>query len=263
MKTCTALSALLFGSIAAAIPLRQRDLVTKTEVVVETIVVYTTVYDEAPVPEATSTPGLFFEKPHSTEAVPSSTSVYVAPSSSAAPPPPAPKVEEPSSVYTPPPAPTTTEAPPAPKVEAPTSVYTPPPAAPSSAAPVSSAAPEKPVAPIKAPTGNSHSGDITIYDNTGAAGACGKPLTDGDMIVALAKGAWGESTYDVMTGESTNPWCGKTITVEYNGNSIQAQIMDMCPGCSGEYDIDLSVAAWKALTGSDEKTRYQATWYES
>jgi len=77
--------------------------------------------------------------------------------------------------------------------------------------------------------------------------------------VALAKDAWGESTYDLMTGAATNRWCNQAIQVFYHEFNVTATIMDMCPGCSG-HDIDLSPAAWKRLTGSDEKTRYKAVW---
>ncbi|ENI02846.1 hypothetical protein COCC4DRAFT_101623, partial [Bipolaris maydis ATCC 48331] len=103
---------------------------------------------------------------------------------------------------------------------------------------------------------------ITVYDNNGAAGACGEPLTDDMMVVAIAKGAWnakGGSTYNVMTGASSNPWCGAKINIEYEGKTCEATIMDMCPGCDGPYDIDLSRAAWKAL-GITETTRLKANW---
>jgi opacity protein-like surface antigen len=112
------------------------------------------------------------------------------------------------------------------------------------------------------PTGDKYSGDITIYDNTGGFGACGTALYDTDMVVALSIDTWGASTYDVMTGAATNPWCNQKITIEYNGNTVEATIMDMCPGCSGK-DIDLSLAVWKKLTGLDEKTRLQADWWKS
>lgn len=103
--------------------------------------------------------------------------------------------------------------------------------------------------------------DMTVYNNLkGDFGACGKPLYDSDLIVALSKEAWGASTYDVMTGEATNPWCGQQIEISYNGGEPKiATILDMCPGCSG-HDIDLSPAAWKAVTGTDELTRYKASW---
>lgn len=80
------------------------------------------------------------------------------------------------------------------------------------------------------------------------------------FVVALAKPAWGESTYDRMTGESSNPWCGQKIEAHFQGRTVVATIMDLCPECLG-HDVDFSVAAWKQLTGSDEKTRYKGvTW---
>ncbi|OAL48859.1 hypothetical protein IQ07DRAFT_88989 [Pyrenochaeta sp. DS3sAY3a] len=259
MKSSTVLASLLFGAFAAAAPVDKRALAYKTEVVTETVVIYTTVYDEDPVP--TTLQGLFYEQPQATTTADVQPTSAPAPASSAAP-----KVEEPASVYTPPvvetPAPAPTPTPAAapvveqPKVEAqPTTEQA---AAPAPAA--TSAAPAPAPATGGTTTGETFTNvDITIYDNNGAKGACGTDLYDTDMIVALAQPAWGASTYDVMTGEATNPWCGQKIQIEYEGNSIQATIMDLCPGCAG-HDIDLSLAAWKALTGKDEKTRLKASW---
>lgn len=243
MKASNVLATVLFGAIAAAAPLDKRALVTKTEVIVETVVVYTTIYqDEVPIAPATTTPGLFFENPASSETVPTSTAVHYVPEVEA---------PEPTSTYTPAPQPTSVYTPP----PAPSSIYVAP-------AAVSSAVVEAPQ-PSSAPTsGEKMHGDITIYDNVGGFGACGTQLYDTDMVVALAAATWGQSTYDVMTGEATNPWCGQKITVEYKGNQIEATIMDLCPGCAGQ-DIDLSLAAWKKLTGLDEKTRLQADWWKS
>ncbi|KAF2184452.1 hypothetical protein K469DRAFT_709216 [Zopfia rhizophila CBS 207.26] len=257
MKTSNVLASLLFGSLAAAAPLNKRDYVTKTELVVETVVVYTTVWDgEAPKTVAAERTGAFYEKPSQP-----ASSIKAGPTSQYTPP-------QPSSVYVPP-----VSAP------APSSVYTPP-AAPSAPKPVSSAvvqAPSSAAAPAPAQSsapaaaqpsssgggnGQKYHGDLTIYDNTGAAGACGKAVHDTDKIVALAQSTWGKSTYDVMTGEATNPWCGKKITISYKGKTVDATIMDMCPGCSGA-DIDLSLSLWKELTGLDEKTRLQGDWWVS
>lgn len=265
MKTSNVLASLLFGSIAAAAPLNKRALATTTEVVWETVLVYTTVWDgEAPKTEAqveaTSSAGLFYEKPSNRPAA-QPTHVYTPPAA------------KPSSVYTPAPKPSTHE----PEVQPePTSVYTPAPEAPKQTSVYSAPAQEAPkpssVAPVEpkpsAPANNGNSqnynGDITIYDVVkGNFGACGNALPGDDenkFIVALAKPTWGESTYDVMTGESSNPWCGKTISIEYNGNTIEAEIQDMCPECAAG-DIDLNYPAWKALTGTTEKTHYQASWH--
>ncbi|KAF1939754.1 hypothetical protein EJ02DRAFT_351621 [Clathrospora elynae] len=281
MKTNAVLASLLFGSFAVAAPVDRRALVYHTEIVTETVVIYTTVYDDEPMAQTTtSVQGLFYEQPkqsttsavvEASSAVPSSLAV---PSSSAAPAytPPA-SVEQSSSVYTPPPqTPTPTPTPtPAPATEAPKPTTTAAPyvaPAPAPAPVVSSVAPVV-AAPSPSPAAAYGGGstdvaqftnvDITIYDNNGGFGACGTELHDSDYIVALAKDAWGSSTYDVMTGAATNPWCGQMIDIEYKGNHVKAKIMDLCPGCSGN-DIDLSLATWKALTGLDEKTRLKANW---
>jgi hypothetical protein len=291
MKTSAVLASLLFGSFAVAAPVNKRALVYKTETVVETVVVYTTVYDDEPVAQATQVPttsdGAFYQKPSSSVVVKPTSSA--APVSSAAPISSATPVSsaapasssvapaytpvapvESSSIYTPP-APTSTST--STSTSTPTPTPTPAPAPETSAAPApepTTTAPAYTPAPVTsaapAPTGGSSSGgaqftnvDMTIYDNVGAAGACGKAINDGDMIVALAKDAWGASTYDTMTGDATNPWCGQKIKIDYKGNSIEATIMDLCPGCSG-HDIDLSLAAWTQLTGLAEKTRLKASW---
>ncbi|KAG9190630.1 hypothetical protein G6011_08718 [Alternaria panax] len=294
MKTSAVLASILFGSYAVAAPFDRRALIYKTEVVTETVVVYTTVWDDEPVAQATTSAGEFYEKPSK----PSTTStVVVAPTSSvvASPSPASSKVvsttskaapaytpvvpEEPSSAYTPAATPTsvftpapTTPAPapessyvaPAPEPEpttsaAPEPVYSQAPA-PSSAAP----APSSAAAASYPTTGGTSAGvsfqdvEITIYDNTGAAGACGEPLTDDMKVVAIGQGAWnamGGTTHDVMTGASTNPWCGKQIQIEYQGKTANAKIMDLCPGCTHPNDIDLSHAVWKDL-GLTEITRY-------
>ncbi|KAJ8109820.1 hypothetical protein OPT61_g7178 [Boeremia exigua] len=289
MKYSQVLASVLFGSMAAAFPFK-RDLVTQTNVVMETVVVFTTVYeDDLPVPEATvadATPtagGYFYEQPSAAVTTPA---VISTPAAAPSP------VQEPSSVYTPPvetpAAPSSkaavSSAAPAPVVEpssapapaAPTTTeaaYTPAPAPSTSAAP----APATSAAPAPASsaaaqqqstesyssgsssTGESFSGvDLTINPVTGALGACGEPMYPTDLTVALAQPAWGASTYDTMTGKATNKWCGQKIRIEYNGKSVDATVMDMCPGCSG-HDIDLSDATWAAI-GMTEWTRVQGSW---
>lgn len=274
MRTSTVLASILFGSFAAAAPVDKRALVVHTEVVYETVVVFTTVYDDD-VPAASPTPeGLFYEQP-------SSSSVVVASTSSAAP-----AVVKPSSIYVAAPAPQT----PSPVPTTTAKVYTPEPAKPTTeaakptyeapkptpeapkptttteaayVAPTTAAAVAAPVAASdSAPattSGEQYSNvDITIYDNNGGFGACGTELHDTDLIAAIAQPAWGASTYDVMTGAATNVWCGQKAKVDYNGKSVIVTILDMCPGCVGN-DLDLSLAAWTAL-GLTEKTRLKASW---
>ncbi|KAF1928597.1 uncharacterized protein M421DRAFT_5066 [Didymella exigua CBS 183.55] len=278
MKYSQVLISALFGSMVAAAPFK-RDLVIKTEIAYETVVVYTTVWDSTvPVAEATTTAGgYFYEQPTEATTTPAVTSTPAATSTPAYTPTP-----EPSSVYTPAvvetPAPSSTvvvvtSAAPAPKPVETSS--TPAPAAPTTTeaaytpAPVSSAAPAA-TTPAAAPaaqkestasssTGESFTGvDLTINPLTGALGACGEPMHATDFYVAIAAPAWGASTYDVQTGKATNKWCGQKIKIEYGGKSVDATVMDMCPGCSG-HDLDLSDAAWAAI-GMTEWTRVQGSW---
>jgi hypothetical protein len=291
MKTSAVLASLLFGTFAVAAPVDRRALVYKTEIVTETVIVYTTVYDDEQVASATTTPaGYFYEapkSPSSAAAQPTSAQAPVntpvvekKPSSTYVAPAPAPQTPTPAPAPSPSAAAVVAESP-KPVVETPTPVaetpkpvvettqpatsaaYVAPAPVASSAAPVYSApapAYSAPASGTPSSGGMEHTNvDMTIYDNNGGFGACGTALHDGDMIVALAASTWGASTYNVMTGEATNPWCGQKIKVEYGGNSIEATIMDLCPGCAGA-DIDLSLAAWKKLTGLDEKTRLKASW---
>ncbi|TDL27548.1 hypothetical protein BD410DRAFT_782654 [Rickenella mellea] len=62
-------------------------------------------------------------------------------------------------------------------------------------------------------------GDRFTYYQTGM-GACGQYNNPGDFIVALNIEQWDGGSH-----------CFKMITINCNGKSTQAQIMDECPGC--------------------------------
>ncbi|KUJ15663.1 uncharacterized protein LY89DRAFT_587490, partial [Mollisia scopiformis] len=81
-------------------------------------------------------------------------------------------------------------------------------------------------------------GDITYYE--AGLGACGW-TSDGstEQVVALP--------YELMGTQSNgNPYCGKTITISYQGKTTQAKVVDKCMGCMGD-SIDLSNAAFLEL----------------
>ena len=261
MKTSQVLASLLFGSIAAAAPVNKRELFTKTEWVMETVVVYTTVWDGESVSAAatTTSAGAFYESPSkaatTTKATSTvtSTSVYTppaVPSSSV-------KVEATSAAapsttapaYTPP---ASSAAP----VQSSSSAYTPSPVSSSAPAPVSSA----PAQTSSASSGGGLSGsysnvDITVYD-ANADGACGYVGND-DPYVALSQGLMGASTYDVATGNPTNQYCGQKVQITYNGNSYGPYtIMDRCAGCDGPNDLDLTRSVWDEVTDNAADGRY-------
>jgi hypothetical protein len=95
-------------------------------------------------------------------------------------------------------------------------------------------------------------GDITFYQ--AGLGACGI-TNDGsvDHIVALAHDFMGEQS-------NGNPFCGKTVTINHNGQTIQATVQDKCMGCVGR-DLDLSNAAFDALGIAESVGRTTADWF--
>ncbi|KAH8706995.1 hypothetical protein GQ44DRAFT_629239 [Phaeosphaeriaceae sp. PMI808] len=260
MKTNTVISILLFSYFAIAAPTRRHALVIQTEVVTKTVVIFTTVYNGI-VGEATTTPtNYLYELPKAS---------FGATALLNPPPPDNILVQEKQSAIgttaIPFPLPTTAIERPQP-VDSPNLTKSPQPAMRSASTPAQSA-PSFVLAlpsPVAATTsrGEIYTGDGTIYNGLDGIvkGACGMALNDSNHIVALAKPTWGESTHDIMTGESSNPWCGQDIEVRYKGKTTKAVIMDLCPGCKGA-DLDFSPAAWRALTGGDVIERiYNVSW---
>lgn len=97
----------------------------------------------------------------------------------------------------------------------------------------------------------------------GGTGACGQPISDDSMTVALASDLFGESTYDVQTGNPTNKWCNAKVEIDYNGAKATATIMDRCPGCT-DGGFDMTPKLWEAITGgaggASGDRLYGATW---
>jgi hypothetical protein len=101
-------------------------------------------------------------------------------------------------------------------------------------------------------SGSPCSGDITFYE--AGLGACGE-TTDGsvDKVVALPHEFMG-------TQSNGNPFCGKTVTINYKGATVQATVVDKCMGCVGR-DLDLSNAAFDGLGIPQSVGRTTADWY--
>jgi len=268
MKTTNifALSSFLLTSLVAAAPLKKRDyvIVTKTEEVTVTIDVTTTVWVDAPTgppnSEPTSIGGLFYEQPSvassavATSIVASSIPAYTpvaAPAASSAPayvvpPSGSPSSVAPVSTYTPsapaytPPAPTT--------IETPTPAYTPPTSTSVIAAAATSAGADAGAAPA-----THYSGDITYYNPAGGYGACGWTIQDSDPTVALAHGMMGDQS-------NGNPWCGKKITISFNGATHTATVGDKCMGCDGE-SIDLTAGLWAIVAPDVDGRAHNVEWW--
>ncbi|KAG6894596.1 hypothetical protein C0993_011154 [Termitomyces sp. T159_Od127] len=83
------------------------------------------------------------------------------------------------------------------------------------------------------------------FDSTGL-GACGIVNHDSDHVVAVSR-----FLFDAFPGynginPSTNPVCGKQISVSYQGKSVIVTVADYCEGCALT-DLDLSPAAFEIL----------------
>lgn len=269
MKTANvfALSSFLLASLVAAAPLKKRDyvIVTKTQEVIETIDVTTTVWVDAPTGtpnvNPTSIGGLFYEQPSAassvvaTSAVASSIPAYTpvaAPVASSAPAYVAsssgsPTYVAPVSTYTPsapaytPLAPTTTETP--------TPAYTP-----TSTSVIAAAATSADAGAVPA---TYYSGDITYYNPAGGYGSCGWTIQDSDPTVALAHGMMGD-----QSNGNGNPWCGKKITILHNGATHTATVGDTCMGCNGE-SIDLTAGLWANVAPDVDGRAHNVKWWVS
>ncbi|KAN0127316.1 expansin family protein [Lactarius tabidus] len=80
-----------------------------------------------------------------------------------------------------------------------------------------------------------HTGRGTWY-YTGL-GACGWTNTNSQLVVAMP-----QSLYNANGGSN----CGQMVHISYGGNSIEAEMVDSCPGCGGN-DLDMSEATFKSL----------------
>lgn len=97
---------------------------------------------------------------------------------------------------------------------------------------------------------SSVSGDVktggyaTYFYQGGNAGACGTVHSDSDKIVAIDQnGYWGSDT------GSASSYCGKWVNIKNtnNGETVTAMVADVCPTCSNDNSLDLSVGAFEAI----------------
>ncbi|KAF3491985.1 Allergen-like Asp f 7 [Arthroderma uncinatum] len=254
LKALTAAAA-LYASLATALPVQKRTVIweTVTDVVVETVTRTSTVrgvpgpdstigppYGSPTMPAVPTVAVPTQEKPMDHNKAPEHTTpTPPAPTTTAAPPPPpttsAPPPPPPTTSAPPPPPPTTSAPPPPPPTTTPPVVIPTPPPMPKP--PVISVPPVTP--PSTGGSGYSGpcapgaacSGEITFYD--GGLGACGMNIdTQSDDVIALP--------YELMGPLSNNnPFCGKTVSITYNGITSTAIVKDKCMGCTGQ-NIDMT-----------------------
>ncbi|KAI9857786.1 MAG: hypothetical protein M1813_008037 [Trichoglossum hirsutum] len=87
-----------------------------------------------------------------------------------------------------------------------------------------------------------HQGDLTYYDP--GLGACGITSTNKDLICALSYHLFDAAS--VGPNPNANPLCGRKLwfTRSGGGERVVVEVVDRCPGCQGEGDLDVSEAAF-------------------
>lgn len=90
---------------------------------------------------------------------------------------------------------------------------------------------------IEQRSGQTYNGDITYY--APGLGACGWTNTDAEHVAALSPSQFSSGTN-----------CGKTITINKDGKSVKAKVVDLCPGCASG-GVDVSSTAFGVLANLD------------
>lgn len=85
-------------------------------------------------------------------------------------------------------------------------------------------------------------------EESGNAGACGKHMKNYEFVVARAQVDFQQSD------------CFKTITLEFEGRTVQAQIMDICPVCPPR-GLDLSKGLFKHIAPNGDGIVYGNWWF--
>lgn len=96
-------------------------------------------------------------------------------------------------------------------------------------------------------------GDLTWFTQNGVAGACGTVHSDSDFIAALDTSAYGDTSVQ-------SPYCGQTIRITWQGNSVDVVVADACPTCDNASSVDLSEAAFQALAPLSTGLLTGASW---
>ncbi|KAI1112848.1 RlpA-like double-psi beta-barrel-protein domain-containing protein-containing protein [Nemania sp. NC0429] len=89
-------------------------------------------------------------------------------------------------------------------------------------------------------------GDMTWFHP--GLGACGRTDNDGSPVVAL-------NSADYANGAHCFQW----ITIQANGRTTAAQVVDLCPGC-GSGGIDVAPAIFDDIASLDVG-RVQVNWF--
>jgi hypothetical protein len=103
--------------------------------------------------------------------------------------------------------------------------------------------------------GNITGGDGTFFET--GLGACGITNVDSDFIVAISM-----IRFDaVSTGNSnTNPLCGKSVSITFNGVTETATIVDRCTGCA-DNSLDMTPGLFQKFASLDVGRIHGIDWH--
>ncbi|CAO3625447.1 unnamed protein product [Cunninghamella blakesleeana] len=99
-----------------------------------------------------------------------------------------------------------------------------------------------------------HTGEATYYNLVGTT-SCGGLYTDKDFVVAISMKLMDDFT---VSNPNNHPYCGKTLSIHGPKGSVEAKVVDSCPGC-GRRDLDLSPNAFDEI-GERVNGRAPITW---
>lgn len=88
---------------------------------------------------------------------------------------------------------------------------------------------------------------LTYYD--AGENACGSDDSNTDYVIALSPTRFDNGAH-----------CYKKVTIQYNGQKVQATVTDQCPGCQ-DAQADLSRPLFAHLAPLDEGVIYGDWWF--
>ncbi|KAE8219233.1 hypothetical protein CF326_g8998 [Tilletia indica] len=89
-----------------------------------------------------------------------------------------------------------------------------------------------------------YNGRATWYGVGVTMGACGSWTSPGERAVALNIGLYGNEN-------AQSGWCGKKLKITANGKTSIATVVDCCPTCPGNGDLDMSKTLFQDFAGLD------------
>ncbi|KAI5840661.1 hypothetical protein DFP73DRAFT_557320 [Morchella snyderi] len=103
-----------------------------------------------------------------------------------------------------------------------------------------------------------YAGKMTYY--TPGLGSCGITSVEGEFIVAASyKYMWKD--YPSQLNPNKNPKCGqKVMMTGPKGVQVAATIVDTCPGCNGEHDLDCTLSLFEELGCTQIDGKCDMTW---